>query len=136
MNEAKCEYVSIWLLKAHRDLASARRLAAGPDPILDTAVFHCQQAGEKAVKGFLAFHDHPLVRTHNVRELVTLAEQYEPRFSSWQEAGKVLTAHATAFRYPGDRIDPDQEEYEQAEHAATGLLEFVDSLLPEEAQPG
>ncbi len=135
MDEAKCEYVRIWLLKARRDLEGARRLAARPDRILDLAIFHCQQAGEKAVKGFLAFHDYPLVKTHNIRKLVTLAEQYDPQFSSWREAGEELTPHATAFRYPAKPVDPDEEEYEQAEQAAAGLVNFVCSLLPKEAQP-
>jgi len=49
MDEAKCELVRNWLRKAQRDLASARKLASGNDPLLDTAIYHCQQAGEKAV---------------------------------------------------------------------------------------
>jgi HEPN domain-containing protein len=47
--EAKHELVRSWLVKAARDLASASRLAAGPEPYLDTAIYHCQQAAEKAV---------------------------------------------------------------------------------------
>jgi HEPN domain-containing protein len=39
-----------WLIKAKRDLDSAVRLAADVEPYLDTAIYHCQQAGEKAVK--------------------------------------------------------------------------------------
>ena len=50
-----------WLVKALHDLATARKAASPPDPYLDTAIYHCQQAGEKTVKGFLAFHDQPPV---------------------------------------------------------------------------
>ncbi len=45
MDEAKRDLVRAWLTKARRDLLSARVLAAGSEPILDTAVYHCQQAG-------------------------------------------------------------------------------------------
>jgi len=55
MDEATLELVRGWLVKAQHDLASARKLATDPDPYLDTAVYHCQQAAEKAVKGLLVF---------------------------------------------------------------------------------
>jgi HEPN domain-containing protein len=50
---AKLELVRNWLIKAQHDLAAARKLALSPDPYLDVAVYHCQQAAEKAIKGFL-----------------------------------------------------------------------------------
>ena len=51
MTDAKTLLVRSWLIKAQRDLASARVLAANDPPLLDTAIYHCQQASEKAVKG-------------------------------------------------------------------------------------
>jgi HEPN domain-containing protein len=135
MDEAKRDYIRLWLDRACVDLQSARRLASPPEPILDTAFFHCQQAAEKAVKGYLAYQDHPLVKTHDVEELVELAESYEPRFATWREAAAKLTPYATAFRYPPKARNPDEEQYQQAEQAAAGLFAFVCSLLPPEAQP-
>ena len=64
MDEAKRELVHAWLIKARNDLITARKIGALPDGPLDTAIYHCQQAAEKAVKGFLAFHDHRLERSH------------------------------------------------------------------------
>jgi HEPN domain-containing protein len=136
MDEAKTDLIQAWLRKAQHDLASARKLAAGPDPILDTATYHCQQAAEKAVKAFLAFRDHPLERTHNVRLLVTLAESYVPEFSAWREAAEQLTPYATAFRYPADFLEPGTDTFISAERAAAGLLAFVFSRLPAEIQQG
>lgn len=69
---AKLELVQNWLLKAQRDLLAARRLASGTDPFLDIAVYHCQQAAEKAVKGFLVYRDQPFEKTHDVEVLVSL----------------------------------------------------------------
>ena len=55
MDEGKKSVVQSWLVKAQHDLASAHRLAEGEDPLLDTAIYHCQQAAEKAIKGFLVY---------------------------------------------------------------------------------
>ncbi len=38
IDEAKRSLVQNWLRKAQRDLATARKLAADPDPYLDTAI--------------------------------------------------------------------------------------------------
>jgi HEPN domain-containing protein len=43
-----------WLVKAKHDLQTARIVSATPDGPLDTAIYHCQQAAEKALKGWLA----------------------------------------------------------------------------------
>ncbi len=135
MDEAKCEYIQQWLRKARTDLQSARTLATSADHLLDTALYHCQQSAEKAVKAYLAFCDHPLEKTHNVKTLVQLAARYESRFAVWEEAGKNLTPYAIEFRYPPEAVEPDDEQYQQAEQAAAGIFAFVCSLLPEEARP-
>lgn len=139
MDEAKRDYIRQWLNTANKDLRSARRLASEPDPILDTAFFHCQQVAEKSVKGYLAYRDHPLEKTHDIEKLVALAESYEPRFSAWLQAAEMLTPFATTFRYPTDEPElapePDDEQYQQAEQAAVGLFAFVCSLLPKETLP-
>ena len=41
-----------WLLKALNDLASARKLLAGEDPIFDTAAYHTQQCRRKLLRVF------------------------------------------------------------------------------------
>ena len=55
MDEPKKELVRAWIDKARSDLGSAQRLATEPDPFLDTAIYHCQQAAEKAFKAFWFF---------------------------------------------------------------------------------
>lgn len=111
---AKLELVRNWLTIAQHDLAAARKLAAGPDPYLDVAVYHCQQVAEKAVKGFLVFHDQPFEKTHDVEVLLTLALRYNTGFSSWIDAAVRLTPYATEFRYPTGLSAPPRDEFEQA----------------------
>src|SRR5438093_5827312 len=91
MDDAKRELVRAWLIKARNDLTAAREIGALPHGPLDTAIYHCQQAAEKAVKGFLAFHDHRLERSHDVERLVDLAGSYHASFAKWQEAAITLT---------------------------------------------
>jgi hypothetical protein len=40
-----------WFAKAFNDLSAAEALIAASPPLFDEAVFHCQQAAEKALKG-------------------------------------------------------------------------------------
>ena len=53
-----------WLIKADHDLRSAKCLMEGEPPLLDTAVYHCQQAVEKSLKAFLALNAVPIQRVH------------------------------------------------------------------------
>jgi HEPN domain-containing protein len=137
MDDAKRELVQAWLIKARNDLETAQQIAALPNGHLDAAVYHCQQAAEKVVKGFLAFHDHRLERTHDVERLITLASRYEPGYSAWIDAGIILTPYATAYRYPGESsvLEPSREEFEEANHYAADLVQYVFSLLPIEVRP-
>ena len=135
MNEAKRQLVQNWLTKAQHDLASARVLAASSPPLLDTAIYHCQQAAEKSVKGFLVFHDREFERVHDVEVLIQSAVPYEAGFSAWIDVGRLLTPYARIFRYPGNIAEPNREQFTQAMSDAGGLYNFAISLLPEDVQP-
>ena len=41
-----------WLLKAFSDLDTARQIGGLTEGHLDAGIYHCQQAAEKALKGF------------------------------------------------------------------------------------
>lgn len=132
---AKLELVRAWLIKSQHDLGSAQKLSTGPDPYLDVAIYHCQQAAEKAVKGLLVFHDRPFEKTHDIEVLITLAGQYVPGLTSWVGVAIRLTPYATEYRYPGGLLDPTPAEFQQALEAATGLYDFVLSVLPPAVHP-
>ena len=50
MDEFAAELVRDWMTRASHDLRSARILSAADDPLLDIAIYHCQQAAEKSIK--------------------------------------------------------------------------------------
>ena len=128
--DAKRSLVRKWLVKARRDLLSAKRLARGSDPYLDTAIYHCQQCVEKAVKGWLVYYDQSFEKTHDLRLLVTLASEIEPKFTVWFDVAEQVSPYAIAYRYPGETLEPTEEEFQQAYKAAGRFYDFICSLLP------
>ena len=130
MDEATLSLAREWFAKAASDLASARKLAAEPDPILDTAIYHCQQAAEKAVKAFLVLAGQRFEKTHDVRLLVEDASAFEPQFSELLAEGELLTPYATEYRYPDAPAQPTAEEFAEALRSAETVLQFVLGLHP------
>lgn len=136
MTDAKVQLVRSWLTKASRDLASARVLSASEPALLDTAVYHCQQGAEKAVKGYLVFCDQEFERTHDIEVLIQKAVTNLPEFTDWVDVGIRLTPYARIYRYPGYATEPTMGQFRQALTLAEGLYQFVLSSLPEEMHPG
>lgn len=106
--------------------------ARGKEPYLDTAIYHCQQLTEKVVKGWLVYHDISFSKTHDLRLLVALAAETEPAFNKWLDVAERITPYATAYRYPGEVLEPTEDEYQDAFKAAVDFYGFVCSLLPPE----
>lgn len=124
-----------WLIKAKHDLLTAKKLSRGKECYLDTAIYHCQQTAEKAVKGYLALHGHRPEKTHDVQALVIKAGKTNEIFSTLLDAAELLTPYATEYRYPGEFMEPEQDDFEDALKAAESLYNVVISLLPDGAKP-
>lgn len=126
-----------WMVKAWRDLEIARRAATGQPPFYDIAVYHCQQAAEKAVKAFLVHHGKPYEKTHDIEVLVDLAGEVNSGFSQLADAADALTPYATRFRYPNATfaIEPQPSEYDEALKYAQTIYDFVLNLLPADVRP-
>ena len=135
MDEAKIKLVRQWLTKSLHDLTSAEGLAALEDPLLDTAIFHCQQAAEKAVKALLVSHDQRFEKTHNIVKLIEMAMPFAPELSSFLRDASMLTPYVALYRYPDENIQPDQEEFDRALAAARKIYDAVLALLPGEVNP-
>lgn len=124
------EIVREWLVKAHHDLRSAERLLTGDEPIRDTGCFHCQQAAEKALKAFLAYHDIEFERSHSLVYLIDLCIRLDEAFKVLQRAAQNLTVYAVGIRYPGEFIEPDENEAQAALEMAHEVWDFVLKRLP------
>lgn len=108
MTEESRDLAGSWLRKAKSDLASAHRLADGEQPPLDTAACHCQQAAEKALKGWLSLQETPFPKTHLVDELLDLCVQRSADFEALRDHCQTLTppwppSSATPVRFSNPR---------------------------------
>jgi HEPN domain-containing protein len=137
MADAPIPDAKAWMIKAWRDLETARRAATGEPPFYDVAVYHCQQAAEKAVKAFLVHHGKPYEKTHDIEVLIDLAGEVDSGFNKLADAADALTPYATRFRYPNATfaVEPQPVEYAEAEQHAQAVYDFVLNLLPKEQQP-
>jgi len=137
MDEAALELVRDWLTRADHDLRSAHALASLAEPLLDTAIYHCQQAAEKSVKAWLQVNDVKIPRTHDIEDLVERASSRNPDFAKFAAVAAILTPYASAFRYPGgfEEPMPSRVEFDEALKHAQEIYEFVLNLLPKEARP-
>ncbi|OLD62664.1 MAG: hypothetical protein AUI47_11755 [Acidobacteria bacterium 13_1_40CM_2_68_5] len=80
-----------WLQKAALDLRGARIDLDAKPPLLEDALYHCQQAVEKALKGLLAWHDVAFRKTHSLEELGASCEKVEPTLKAVVDAAVPLT---------------------------------------------
>jgi HEPN domain-containing protein len=134
MDEAKRREIQQWLIKSKHDIDSANLLLNCEKPILDTAVYHCQQAVEKGLKAYLTYRDTVFEKTHDLVSLVSICARLEISFSQWKEVSQRLNPYATDFRYPGDVLEPEKDEAEKAFADTEKFLDFILKLLPDEVK--
>jgi HEPN domain-containing protein len=123
------ESVRAWLTYAEDGLASVGR-SLDPPPLIASALFHAQQAVEKALKGYLVALGHTSIpRTHN---LVALAEM-------GRESGGIcppdndlafLGKFGSRVRYP-EEPPHDLDEALKAQELATRLVSQMSQAIAE-----
>jgi HEPN domain-containing protein len=137
MDQAAIDSTQRWMTKASHDLVGARKSAGGDDISLDVAVYHCQQAGEKALKAFLVAHSLAFPKTHSLVLLLPMCEAVDAGFQKWKVEAAFLSPLAFAFRYPDDfaPLNPTRAQFDEAYAAAQRIYDFVLSQLPKETHP-
>ena len=135
MEPEKSEEVRAWFQKAANDLRGADIDLAASPPLIEDALFHCQQATEKAMKGYLTAHDRLFRKTHDLDELGQACEAIDPTLSSVLTPARDLTVFAWEFRYPGDTATPSADEARHALATARGAYDTLLSRLPQDTHP-
>lgn len=130
MDEPKAHEVRQWLIKAWHDLGAAHHLITGDTPFRDTAVYHCQQSAEKALKAYLTLNDTPFQKIHDLTVLVEQCIRLDGSFESLRDVCEVLTPYATAFHYPGDVLEPVSSDVDEAITMASEAFEFIRQKMP------
>jgi len=124
-----------WLVKASNDIRAAEALSTISPPLLDEAVFHCQQAAEKALKGFLTWNGHTFRRTHNLEEIGEQCLTIDASLREVIDLAVPLSEYAWKFRYPGEPTAVSPGEAAEAVTTVRAVFEAVVSRLPREVGP-
>jgi HEPN domain-containing protein len=129
MNPETRAEAAAWLAKARIDLRAARADLNASPPITSDALFHCQQAVEKALKGFLAANEKPLKRIHDLESLGQLVLSVAPALRDVISGAYSLSIYASEFRYPGESPEPDLTTAEAGIEIAFGAVAAIASLM-------
>lgn len=129
----KIEETRSWFKKAWDDLRAASVDMAADPPLIEDALFHYQQAIEKAMKGFLAWHDRPFRKTHSLTELGLICSELDPTLEEALRRVAGLSEYATIYRYPGEIAPPSEEEADHARRLAEEVVSQLLARLPTQA---
>ncbi len=125
----------VWFQKAANDLRGADIDLAAVPPLVEDALFHCQQAAEKAMKGYLTVHERVFRKTHDLDELARACEAIDQTLKPILLEARDLTVFAWEFRYPGDSHVPFQEETVQILALARQVVTLPLDRLPAPIRP-
>lgn len=124
-----------WLVQARDEFEDADALRRRRRYYL--ALFHFQQAAEKALKAFLyltcPFEE--VFFTHSIYELLEMAKSMSPRFKEVEQAAR-LDQYYIPTRYPNglpggvpSRFYTDPQEAREAMRLARAVLEMVEEYF-------
>lgn len=91
--------------------------------------FHAQQAAEKSLKALLIRHRVEFGRTHNLGELLRLAETVAHGIDQMLAEARALTPYAVGARYPGEEPPLDRDQASRHLALARKVLECAHTLL-------
>ena len=120
-----------WLSKARLDLRSAAVDLAVSPPIVGDALFHCQQAVEKAIKALLTWHDSPFRKTHDLVSLGGQAVEPDPSLEDLLREAAPLTEYAWKYRYPGEFVEPPPDRVTPILALAKEVVEAIATRIDE-----
>ena len=127
-DQLRHEETRAWLDRARSDLQAARLPIAGDANA--EALFHCQQAAEKALKAFLTFHERVFRKTHDLGDLSPECLAIDGSLQPAVSQSEGLTQYAWRFRYPGLPYEPDAAEARDGLQRAEAVVHQVELRLP------
>ncbi len=126
MDNELYDLVNGWIKKADNDLKNARIILESnvEDKPYDTVCYHCQQATEKFLKGYLLFLEIEFPKTHFISTLIDLGLKKDSGLIVLMKADE-LTAYGTMVRYPDDLYNPTKAESIEAFEIALSVQMYV-----------
>lgn len=99
------------------------------DPKRDIAVYHCQQAAEKAFKAVLIERRSAFPKTHDLEALISCLASDGVDASKFAEHAMTLNPYAVEFRYPGDVLEPEEDDAQEALGMASEVVEWAETWI-------
>ena len=90
----------LWFEYADNDLEAVTILSGQLKPKYEIVCYHCQQCAEKMLKGYIAYNNGRLQKTHDLVVLCETSANYDVEFESILEICSDLTIYASEVRYP------------------------------------
>jgi HEPN domain-containing protein len=132
---ARWEAVEDWLAVAHDERRVAAACLATDPPMRGVAAFHCQQAVEKLLKGFLTLAGKRSRKTHSLEQLGAMAQASFPEITDLAAAAKDWSGWAVDYRYPASRRRakplPEEDELNRALAVIDALAVRLRAANPE-----
>ena len=124
------ELYNEWMRYAKADNIVAVNLTSHYPLQYEIICFHCQQAGEKALKAILVYYNEQPPRTHNLYEVLQLCAAYYPEILT-ELAGQAdqLTNFAVITRYPNEEMKVEEADMILALENAEQILSYVEKLI-------
>ena len=99
------------------------------DAFLEDLCYHAHQAAEKALKAVYRERGWAFRYVHVIEELLTGLKDHGVAIPTDVEEAVILTAYATASRYPGRQEAVTQEEYASAVALAERVVAWAASIV-------
>lgn len=118
-----------WLDKADRDIKSAKVLKEN-DCGNDMVAFHCQQAIEKALKGFLINKLNEIVEGHSLIYLCKESSKIEIEFKKYLKDCAFVNQYYIETKYPADiPLVVTEEEADECIKIAQEIYQLVEKSI-------
>lgn len=127
MNDSHFKF-SEWTRYADEDLTMAELALKEKGPA-NQICFHCQQAAEKYLKGFLVLRGEKFEKSHQLRYLLEKCVTIDSTFQELQEEVILLTQFYIETRYPGDIPYFSRTDAQAAHLAAERIKSFVLAMV-------
>jgi len=125
-----------WFEFAKQDLKMAE--LGFKEGIYNQTCFHCQQAAEKFLKGYLLVKNHEIPKIHFLDELINLCIPIDKDFENLRENCSKLDDYYIPTRYP-DALPgmlpeglPAKKDALEAIAYAKEVMQFVEKILEEQ----
>jgi HEPN domain-containing protein len=120
-----------WMTRARSNLALAKAIKPA-ETLWEDLCFNVQQAAEKAVKAVLISRGVEYPKTHDLRDLLSLADPTGQTLGPqiWNAAD--LNDYAVSARYPGAFEPVTEEEYRRALETAEAVVRWAAAVVGED----